>query len=557
MTEVDGQMMDIANNVLARWDAMRQAAGAEGRSAADKEFRRWLLDTVPSQMAGSPDVDETLSSVTFAAVDRCEELERFADGLLLTRWMAKRYAPRGDANAWRVVMAATDACAVAADVPRHRDEAADTLRCLIAATPKRPGTAMAQAVSRARRTVCWIEMTGTGPLGGPVPIKLVRASAATYRRIVRRWRTSEDGELQLEVAQAWLQWAACLLDLDDERAARRELTAVAAFASDPTRRDTPEMETVLILARDGLEILDLLARARIPGPSLRTDYLKAQRRADRCRWRRHPVAWLLAGVPRNQTGRLVRAARDRHRRTAAAVRAWACAGMPFVLVLRNFDLAESSHVIPRPNPLADAEPGDPEMPETYFTVLSGTDGAPLVSRLAQLAPAVQVASPRSADLGFGWHHHHQTTRFEHQLYLPDKGWLDTVRVLVSLAERVVVWAAERTPGLTEELDLLRESGRAADTVVLLEARREFSTVNMMYELVGAEWPTASPPLTPDDPVLASFPTVLNAADAAREADNDDSPFLHAVLEGIADALNTPTDQRVAQMRRRARTMGLG
>jgi hypothetical protein len=53
-------------------------------------------------------------------------------------------------------------------------------------------------------------------------------------------------------------------------------------------------------------------------------------------------------------------------------------------------------------------------------------------------------------------------------------------------------------------------------------------------------------LTADDPVLAGFPTILQA----REVRDDPDPFLHEVRDSIAAAQRLPMVERVALIRQR-------
>lgn len=139
----------------------------------------------------------------------------------------------------------------------------------------------------------------------------------------------------------------------------------------------------------------------------------------------------------------------------------------------------------------------------------------------------------------------RSSRSMKSLYLPDAGWLETVRVLMSLAERIVVWANEKTLGLLQELELITGMGRAEDTIVLLE---KHPGVEPEFAGLG-ERPPPGEALTPDDPVLAGFPTIMSADDVARD-DLDDNPFLHEVMGPIVAVGQLPMDERVARIRRR-------
>ena len=173
----------------------------------------------------------------------------------------------------------------------------------------------------------------------------------------------------------------------------------------------------------------------------------------------------------------------------------------------------------------------------------------LLNQLAEIADVVQVANTKAAVLGIDSQIASMlgiSTRLQRFLYLPDDGWLDIVRVLISLAERVVVWAEEKTPPLLQELELIKELGRTEDTIVLLE--KPPKGLVELPALYG-EMPPSGETLTLDDPALAGFPAIVRAKDAASD-DPDNSPFLREVMGPIVAVSRRPIHERVARLRRR-------
>ncbi|MBB5159764.1 hypothetical protein [Saccharopolyspora phatthalungensis] len=130
------------------------------------------------------------------------------------------------------------------------------------------------------------------------------------------------------------------------------------------------------------------------------------------------------------------------------------------------------------------------------------------------------------------------------LYLPDDCWLDTVRVLIGLAERVIVWAEEKTPAVLRELELIKELGRTEDTNVLLENPPAGA---VKLRACCGETPPPAEALTLDDPVLAEFPAVVRAEDVTSV---DPDTFLREVMGPIVATNQLPMHERVARIRRR-------
>ncbi|HJQ44720.1 MAG TPA: hypothetical protein VJ870_00150 [Amycolatopsis sp.] len=471
------------DGLLDRWDSIR-----EHQAEPNRAFHDWLFGTTLEQ-ASRPDLHvdpETYAGIVFTCADRCGQLGRYADGVSLLRWTAEHYVPQGDDLACRVLGSVAEGLVHFARDADLRDDVLAATRAAIEAAPRNAGVRMGREICRAM-----VLHAGISAVIVNQNDRQVDDFVAAWRAVVSRWDGHEDPEIRAMVAESLCSEASARLQQGRERDALR------AFA-----RVRPGLDSYSTIAEHAPAMLEAV---RIPEPELKTAFLAAQRRQDRRRLRRQPIQWIRAGMPRNQMRQVVRTARWQHRMSAGTVRSWACHGTPFVLVLRNFDLTETSGVVAEPDVLSD-EP----MPETFFQHIRCADAEPVLAQLAQSTHLVHVANTQSGELETGG-----LVRYRPQtrLYLPDATWFDTVRMLVALAECVIVWAAEKTGPLTQELALLADTGRAEDTVALLE---NYDPPDRMLEYVTHTRRAPGTPLTPDDPALAPFPVVLPAAQAGPD-----------------------------------------
>src|SRR5215470_14823059 len=89
--------VETADNLLARWDSAREHATSQ--TAADREFRVWLMRTMPELAEATrpdPDNERSHCMIVAATVERCVSLRRFKDALVLGEWLVDAYVPRGD-----------------------------------------------------------------------------------------------------------------------------------------------------------------------------------------------------------------------------------------------------------------------------------------------------------------------------------------------------------------------------------------------------------------------------------------------------------------------------
>jgi hypothetical protein len=410
----------------------------------------------------------------------------------------------------------------------------------------------AEANGRATRVLREVVDSVRGPVDVRVERALCRASAgvaqlsgrnttldraktrelvALWRGLAERCRGSSDAELRGWRAHALGNEALLWLQVGREPEARGRFAAITAeFGADPPGM-SPDVDLWVSRARHAPGVLD---RFEVDGLELKLDYLRRQRYWDRRR--RFTglglVHWLLAGAPRNRMRGLVRHARDKHRKSAGQVRSWLCAGEPFVLLLRNFELTERSGISALPPSAADPDPGD------HVQVINLSDGAPVLGELAAAVPLVLVAATTSAELETGPSFGRFTAPV--RLYLPDETWFDTVSTLIAVADQVIVWAAELTPGLTRELEALIAAGRAEDTLVVLDRTHSDAVTQALLPRTGGE------PLTREHPALAPFPHVVRTAELKGRHVPECAPLVR-VLERLDAANAEPIDERLARL----------
>lgn len=130
-----------------------------------------------------------------------------------------------------------------------------------------------------------------------------------------------------------------------------------------------------------------------------------------------------------------------------------------------------------------------------------------------------------------------------QLYLPDGTWFETVTTLIALAEQVIVWATELSPGLAQELAALQERERTADTVVLLEERDQdplLARPEAIHDLG---------PLIAEHPTLAGFPNTISFKRLSGKQFHE-YPELMRLVDRLHAAGAEPIKQRMARLRAR-------
>jgi hypothetical protein len=154
---------------------------------------------------------------------------------------------------------------------------------------------------------------------------------------------------------------------------------------------------------------------------------------------------------------------------------------------------------------------------------------------AVAVPLVVVASTTAGELELGPDFGQFTAPV--RLYLPDETWFDTVSTLIAVADRVIVWAAELSPGVARELRALTAAGRTDATLVVLDP-------SLSDPVPGAVLPrTGGEPLTGEHPALAAFGHVVDV----DELDVPGSPPLARVLDRLDAARRVPLEQRVARL----------
>lgn len=577
MNDLDFDPEQTADNLLARWDSMRRGGQ---RHAADEGFRVWLMRTVPEQLeAMGPGLDNAQAHCLSASatIERCVSLGRLGDAFTLAEWLSDAYIPRGDELSCQTILGTTAFCSDVGQDPESNERAVRLLARVVEVAPRNGATQTEWAVCKALMDLITLLTIGRTVADSE---RRTQTSIRVCDEIIARWEASRDDWLRLNVAGAMLNKATSLLELRDEPAARQEFArVVTSFAADGRNTESGvsgKMNHRLSIAQHAVETLDTM---RFPEPEFKTEYFEARGRRSR----------RLFGIgTRADARRHIQAASELHHTTAGFIRHAACVGEPWVLLLRNFDLMETSVVSSSPPLWASAE-GEPEV---YGKTVYFTAGLAVINQLIATADVVQVANTQAAALEIDPPTLlvHGRKRSPKLLYLPNAGWLDTVRVLIGLAEHIVVWAHERTPALLQELALISELRRAEDTSVLLEKHHRGR--RMTYAGFDA-MPPKREVLDPEDRALTGFPTVvwaeeINAARTragnhrsirdeissittfgepsdnpvvaefmnmirAEETEPNDlgsSPFLREITSRITSAQQRPMEVRVARMRRR-------
>lgn len=516
---------EIVDATVARWDGMRQEAG---RRAGDERFRTWFFETMPAQ-AGARDDPGTHAFLAFEVACGLFDRGRTADAFLLLDWLGRHFVRRPEVDvAVRATMALTDTCVERAVDQETNAHAIRVLRAMIDSAREPGDPHLERALCRALSSVghlsgryTALDRAGTGELG------------ELWRELAGRCRGSADPELRGWRAHALGNEALLWLQADREALARRGFAAITAeFGADPPGVSA-DVDLWVGRARHAVGVLD---RFDVGEPELKLDFLRRQRYWDRRR--RYTglgfVRWLLAGAPRNHMRSLVRHARAKHRRSVGAVRSWLCAGEPFILLLRNFELAERSGI----SASTSLFPGPDEFSGDHVQVINFRDGSPVLSELAAAVPLVLVASTTAAELEMSRHFGQFSAPV--RLYLPDETWFDTVSTLVSVADQVIVWAAELSSGLARELELLVTDRRTDDTLVVLESAWLDAVAQAYLPRAGGE------PLTKDHPALAPFPHIVDAAEL-KDRHVAECPPLVRVVERLDAVRQAPIDQRLAEL----------
>lgn len=176
------------------------------------------------------------------------------------------------------------------------------------------------------------------------------------------------------------------------------------------------------------------------------------------------------------------AAVDAHNDAVKIVDAYRYQAEPFAVYLRNFEADEYYALVPAKDP--------DDLPNTYFATsalserTSDDDGA-IIRALRTFVPTVTTTNTYGGTLDL--------TLRSPRLIMTDTTWRDTVSVLVAAAELVVLRIVLLTPGVRDELDLIRRRAREANTVVLLsrldEQRHKLDFFSLQKEAFRLRNPT--------------------------------------------------------------------
>jgi hypothetical protein len=486
----------LARNIIDHWDVILWRERPELR--AHEVLRRWLMEEV-TRFAG--DDQETYAFVLFEVVSQLAEQARFDDAFRLIRWIVDRYGTDADTElAARVIESATDYCAQLASAG-HGEVAVSTLRYMAKLSQRDGPVLVERAVCRA--LIQAARLLNSVVSAKPIPRWMV---ANAWLKIVRRWEASQDQELRMRVAQAMLNHGLTLLAGRPEKAAKAFSEVLERFdvRNGHAQDQGEEIRKFVTIARHAASILPKL---QIPPAELNTSYMKAQQL--------HPewsnslsqvLAWEAA------MREVIAAAKKIHQKSTVMVQTWACTGVPFILVLRNFDLIESSHVSDHPQRNRHQSAGfvrflglnDPMFDETLDRTSYGlhdsmTASDPFLDALRRHNPnVIQVASTVAPHL--------EAYQNAVQLYLRSDAWFRIVEQLVGLAEAIVIRAMHLSPGVRQELRLVRDLGRMDDTVILVPPNKETMVpiMNLLAETYLDLHLQDAEPLTPHNSALGGF-----------------------------------------------------
>ncbi len=517
------ELPGIVENCLLQWQCARRHFS--DRRAADTAFRDWLLRLARSQLVESGQTTEQADYVLFMVlgqlVSTCAVSGEIDDAFLVCRWLVDTYVPPGDADAAQAVSGTIRFCMHMAEESAHLDRARELLQYMLRIAPAfgDGSEEFEDALREALQHLHGLYLTDRTSENNR---QRTLAAIAVCDAMIERWHASPHDALRVAVADARLQKAKDFTEIGDEQDAERECAGLVADIA----ADDALLEDRLFMATHAR---DAMARVAIPEPEFKTEWLEVQMRQDHREGRP-------GGSPIAQ---YTETAAALHAATTNLVRRSASFGNPpLVLLLRNFDIVEQSYI----------------EGERYSQSFHFGDGLKLINRLAEVTWMVRVASTNAAGLEIDWY----TESILHQkvlrpLYLPHAEWQHTVRLLAAVAEYIVIWAKGKTPGLLDELGILRELGRTQDTVVLLEDSSKpgnDAVNNAVLKVFLDKSPSAPvPPLTADDEILADFPAAMMAADMKRD-DPDESPFIRTVAYAVAEAWELSPVERVQRVRER-------
>jgi hypothetical protein len=521
MSDDDMTTGEIVASMIARWDEMRRGPGGDGA------FRTWFFETLP-QLANLQHDPDTHAFMSFEVAVGLFERGRQADAFQMLSWFGRAFTVGREPDiVVRAVMSVTDTV-VGRVVDAHSNaRARQVLREVIDTAGKSGDVHVERAVCRALANLAYLRTEPEAPTDNKYA-DLV----ALWRELGRRARGSDDPELRWRQPFALFNEALTWLQDGQERRARQLFsTVVSEFGAEPAGSD-PEFDRYVAMARHAGYVLDAFD---VGAPEFALDYLRRQRYWDYRRVLREFPQWLRAGLPRNQMRGLVRRAQQTHERSVGAVRTWLCSGEPFVLLLRGFEQTERSGVSARPDLLFEPEAGD------HVQMISFMASDKVLTEFAAKMPLVCVASTTAAQLEYGSSFGQFTAPF--RLYLPDATWFETVSTLIAVADQIIVWASELTPGVARELAELTARGRAGDTLVLLEPPSNDPFGDVVLPRAAGE------PLAADHPALAGFPHIVDAT-GLRDRTVAECPPLLDVVRRLNAANEIPYDQRLASLRDR-------
>jgi hypothetical protein len=501
----------VIDGALARWQECRRGVSVE---KGNRRFRKWLFGEVAEH---STEYDHSFA--VFEIAMGIAGRDQLDDAFLVLGWLAQRYADHPDPGlAWRVIMGLTDDCVrLAFHSPEHNSAAQLVLRDLV----DRVGTS---AYIEVERAVC----------RALAQIALLRGTAETswdarrahvdevWAEVAQRCQGSADPELRGRVAQALVNSALLAVQFDDEPAARRAFAEAVLRFGDTLPGLDEDLDHWAAIARHADRVLDRIAFAE---PEFQLDYLRRQRQ------------W----YPESGMDSVEERARRVHMRSAGLLRSWACAGQPFVLLLRNFELTERSGVTTAAFMLE-------EDPADHTKVISFRDAESVLTDLDARVPLIQVASTTAGDLEIDPYGGQFVAG--NRLYLPTATWFETVSALIAAAGQIVVWTAELTSSLSRELGELVAQGRTDDTVVLLEPDRPDPVSQALLPRRAGEL------LTRDHPAMAPFANRVVCA-GLRGKGVADCPELERLVRRLGEAVEQPVGLRLEHMLARLDEAGGG
>ncbi|WAL68683.1 hypothetical protein ORV05_13185 [Amycolatopsis cynarae] len=492
----------VIDGVLAHWQEFRRGVSAD---EGDRLFRAWLFGEVAAE---SSDNDHSFALFEIGMGIGLRGL--FDDAFLVLGWLAQHYAGHSDPRlAWRVIMGLTDDCVhLAVDSPEHSSAAQRVLREAVDRAGTSASVELERAVCRALVQIALLR----GAAGTPWDTRRAHVDEI-WAEIAQRWQRTTDPELQSRVAQALVNSALLALQFGDEPAARRAFAETVERLGDTPPGLDEDLDRWVAIARYADRVLDRIAFAE---PEFQLGYLRRER------------YW----YPDSRTEDvIVEQARRVHTRSAGTLRSWVCAGQPYVLLLRNFEMTERSGI-------TSAEFMLDEDPADHTTVISYRDAESVLADLDTMVPLIQVASTTAGHL--------EVDRYagkfvaSNRLYLPGATWFQTVCTLIAAAGQIVVWADELTPALSSELAELVAQGRTDDTVILLEPC-------MPDPLGQAILPRrAGEPLTSDHPALAPFPNRIDGAGLKGRGVHD-CPGLERIVRRLDEIAEQPVGPRQEQV----------